>query len=177
MQVIQHQTRAVPNKDYLLDIARRVPPADKLQQDRLFSLSDAALGAVIEHKLEAPAQAHLRRRYEALRNSYICISCRSRLFADHPQHLPSELRERMYLFTPPLQIIGSRVRRLIEDDAVQDDGTPKAYVIGGPEWRFCASCLKRHVSSEGCGCTLCQEEQRVLEGDGIIRWARSIKLS
>lgn len=102
-------------------------------------------------------------RDDPYEGSYVCAGCaRAILVKDH-QWLHAPLVERIFLFNPPL---GSSSN---EDE---QDIVKTSVIIGGPDWRFCASCLFRHCTEGKCGCLVCKEEKRVMTEERSVRWAR-----
>lgn len=104
---------------------------------------------------------HLRE--DPYEGSYVCAGCTRAILIKDYHWLHAPLAERIFLFNPPL---GSSSN---EDE---DDIVKTSFIIGGPHWRFCASCLFRHCTKGNCGCLVCKEEKRVMIEERSVRWAR-----
>ena len=96
-----------------------------------------------------------------LQESYICSSCLHRFLRKDPDYLCQPLVETIFLFNPPLM-----------GESEQTEINKNSYIIGDRDWRFCAKCLCKHLSTFGCQCMVCVEEQRIIKVNSGVRWAR-----
>lgn len=118
----------------------------------------------------ASSETELLPHWQArLFNSYSCASCDKRLLCGDREHLPDPLVERIFLLYPPVR--ANTTSNGVKQPSQGISKTP--FSIGGHEWRFCASCLVKHLTMEGgCECIVCREEARVLSEAEAVRWAR-----
>ena len=124
---------------------------------------------VVDASIWEDVPAHLRCVLEA---SYTCTSCSRRMLCTDSHYLSEPLFEKVTLFSPPIPLVNCKKdSNLIRYQSCNQTH----YIIGEEDWRFCAECLQRHKGEDGCGCVLCKEEQRVLNEDLDLRWARRLK--
>ena len=172
---IQHSASGTSNKLELVEIASARPDVIS-ERAALGATTSLPLPSLVEICLmtwsRAPDQLlmpHLEARLFDLKNRYECVACRVRLLPSDPHYLSQPLRERIIHFDPP--IFGDKE----EPDIFSDEPRPikkTHFVIGGRSWRFCAPCLYKHCVTDGCLCMICKDDQRAMQEDHSLRWAR-----